>query len=828
MIDYPKRPGISQNTLIAAGIHFSDYPEPGSIEITYCTNEGDFTKFRRWRLPRADGPKYWQEPGSEVYVYYPPGCFRRNNGAQKFGLPLDAIFLPEGEFKTLSLLEIGVWAIGIPSFIVYSRDENGHRRLLRDLQVAVSKEKPSAFFFLGDNDTATNFEFARNAEFLASAVHPTKVFLPRIPIDKPKGIDDCREALGDGFDVFFTEMIRTAIELPRKITAPEIALLLLEREKGALKALSCLERERHFKRLVKMCGAAQTYGKSQATIRLCKLSREIVGLTATELKDAIQDQRAKDARERATAAAAESAKSESKQKTTTAAAEPGPQLPLIEMPEDDRYISEFALKLADILAPHEVFRRFDRCVVPRNDEQDRVSLAEVEPHEFRTLIERYCSPYYRRQAGDRVETVRHSLSAENARATLVSRDLLEGLRPIHAFNRIVLPIIDLDDKKTLRLLPKGYDDASKVYTAQNAIDYPLDMNFMSAVKLFHKLLEEFPFLPGDRERAKSVLIAAGLTLYARHLLSSNSLRPNFLVTANAEGSRKTLLCKIPIIAMQGLAPAGTVPKDNDEMRKLISGVALSGSSVFFLDNVKGHLNSESLEALTTSPFTQFRVLGQNKVIDVEHGLTVFLTGNNATSSSDLRRRTLIIELFMSESRPEDRAIKHPLDDEKLIEKRSEILGALLAFVRRWDSEGRPQPKYVNQSFPAWSVIVGGILEACLYDIPKPSPIGGSGGDRELIEMEKLVENLVHGTEYSFSELVEKAREHLLFEWIIGESGDLEGKERSRFGWLLKRFTDRTFTFDDCSDAVTTVRFRLSTTTARKKYLVEPVYGPTIP
>jgi hypothetical protein len=217
-------------------------------------------------------------------------------------------------------------------------------------------------------------------------------------------------------------------------------------------------------------------------------------------------------------------------------------------------------------------------------------------------------------------------------------------------------------------------------------------------------------------------------------------------------------------------------------------------------------------------------LGQNKVIDVEHGLTVFLTGNNATFSSDLRRRTLIIELFMAESRPEDRLIKTPLDDEKLIGKRPEILGALWAFVRYWDSEGRPRPKYVNQSFPAWNEIVGGILEACLYDPPKPSPIGGSGGDRELIEMEKLVENLVHGTEYTFSDLVEKAREHLLFEWIIGDAtaGDLEGKERSRFGWLLKRFTDRTFIFDDCSDAVITLRFRLSTKTARKKYVVEPV------
>jgi hypothetical protein len=172
---------------------------------------------------------------------------------------------------------------------------------------------------------------------------------------------------------------------------------------------------------------------------------------------------------------------------------------------------------------------------------------------------------------------------------------------------------------------------------------------------------------------------------------------------------------------------------------------------------------------------------------------------------------------MKESRPEDRPIKSPLDDDKLIEKRPEILGELWAFVRHWDSKSRPKPKYVNQSFPNWSEIVGGILEACCYDIPKPSPIGGSGGDRELLEMEQLVETLVPDTEYTFADLVAKSQEHRLFEWIIGDSNDLEQKERTRFGMLLKRFTNRTFILEIYSDAISIVRFELSSTTARKKY-----------
>jgi hypothetical protein len=551
--------------------------------------------------------------------------------------------------------------------------------------------------------------------------------------------------------------------------------------------------------------------------QLAKQLAPRLGVTTSTLREIITIRRRKPRAETGDAQQTEPKQESSPSETTL-------QLPSIEMPEDNRYVSEFALKLANILAPHEVFQRFNRCVVPRKDEQDRISLTEVDAQEFRTLIESYCSPYYRRRrkgAGGQIEIVRRSLSVENAKGTLVSRELLEGLRPIQAFNRVCLPMIDRDGK--LRLLPKGYDGTSKIYTAQNALDYPSNTSLEDARKFFDDLLSEFCFLANDKKRAKSVLIAAAETLYVRHLLSSNSVRPNFLTSANAEGSGKTLLCKIPIIAIQGSAPATTVPNDEAEMRKLIGAIALSGSPVFFLDNIKGHLSSSALDALTTSPETEFRLLGQNKIIDAEHGLTVFLTGNHATSDPDLRRRTLIIELFMAESRPEDRIIQHPLDDAKLIEKRPEILGALWAFVRHWDTKGRPKPRYVNQSFLMWSEVVGGILEACGYEPPKPAPVGGSDGDRQLLDMEKLVQNLVIGTEYTFSDLVEKSRELHLFDWIVGDSGDLEAKERSMFGKLLKRFTGRTFFLEDYSEAPTIVKFKLSAPTARKKYFVEAIY-----
>jgi hypothetical protein len=289
----PKRPGISEITLLAAEICFSDYPEPGSIEIPYWTLEGKLSAFKRWRLPsvRSNGQKYYQEPGSGVYAYFPPGFFRRS-AESRFNMAANSALLLEGEFKALSMSEEGIYTIGLPSFNVYLKDENKHRRLLRDLQVVFIREKIKTIYFLGDADTATNFEFSRHAVFLARAVFPAQVFLPRIPIDQPKGVDDCKDLFGNEFREFFSGIIKEAIALDRKCNETSLALLLFEREADRIKGLKGIERERQFRRIVKMVGAAQTLGETDATVRLRKLAAKVMAITVTELKKAINGHQA--------------------------------------------------------------------------------------------------------------------------------------------------------------------------------------------------------------------------------------------------------------------------------------------------------------------------------------------------------------------------------------------------------------------------------------------------------------------------------------------------------------------------------------------------------
>src|SRR5689334_8007366 len=89
------RPGISSDTLVLAGVRFSDFPEPGSIEIPYFDVYGQAIGFSRWRLPniRPNGQKYHQMPNSGAHVYFPPGGIKKST----------QLTIVEGEFKALSI-----------------------------------------------------------------------------------------------------------------------------------------------------------------------------------------------------------------------------------------------------------------------------------------------------------------------------------------------------------------------------------------------------------------------------------------------------------------------------------------------------------------------------------------------------------------------------------------------------------------------------------------------------------------------------------------------------------------------------------------------------
>ncbi len=284
------RAGISPETLRVAGIRFSDKPEPRSIEIPYHDPHGKPTGFCRWRLPRErpNGQKYHQLPDTGTRAYIPPPL-------HSFA-PSGDLVIVEGEFKALALIEAGIKAIGLPSFNTYTRDDKDDPQLMEGIADAIRYTKPDRILFLGDSDTATNYEFARNAVFLSNTAKPIPVVLPRIPVGGPgKGIDDCREALGAEFQKFWAGLVETAEIIDPKAGVGDLAARLLEREATALKASKGLKRDKLVRQVLKL--AAKCEMGSLAFDRILGFAASNFDCTKTALKKELNSIRAELRRE---------------------------------------------------------------------------------------------------------------------------------------------------------------------------------------------------------------------------------------------------------------------------------------------------------------------------------------------------------------------------------------------------------------------------------------------------------------------------------------------------------------------------------------------------
>jgi hypothetical protein len=461
--------------------------------------------------------------------------------------------------------------------------------------------------------------------------------------------------------------------------------------------------------------------------------------------------------------------------------------PKVQLPGDNYLLSDCACEIGRILAPKDIFRRGGLVFIV-NDRKDGLTLMTSEI--LRTWIEDYLVLYrVRKLTGtDEVIQFKHTISGADAKALLASPQFLAQLQPIERFNPIRVPVMRRDGY--VELLPEGYDRETESFTI-DSVPVITGMEVADAKEIIDELFSEFRFADGGR--SKAVAVAAMVTVFARGLLPSKSLRPCFIFVANCEGAGKTVTVKVATVPVLGYAPAGTKPGDETEMEKTLVAAVLEARPVIFFDNAKGHIASAALEGFLSAQDYGGRILGQTKTFRGENTAVVFITGNACTVSPDLRRRSLFCELFLEDERAEDRVFKNNLEVPVLLERRSEILTALWALIQDWDKDMRPKPSRSNSSFCDWSEIIGGIVEHAGYGCPLESPQIEAAADQDGTDMRELVTGIANGSARKavpFDEVVGIARTRGLFEWIIPPEGDLDARALSTLGKLFKRFDHR--------------------------------------
>lgn len=472
------------------------------------------------------------------------------------------------------------------------------------------------------------------------------------------------------------------------------------------------------------------------------------------------------------------------------------QLPRLQLPGAGVELRTFARRLGEILRTKDVYRR-DRVLVRANHRALRMD--PITPHAMRTVAEEWVAFYTERQTIQGVFQIASSMTLDMATAVLHAPVFLDQIPEVARINPVRQPSFRANGR--LVLLPEGYDRESGTFTFQSGIEYHEEMRFFDAVRYLDDLLGEFPFADvcsqTGQSRSKAVAVAGMLSMFAGGLLPGRALRPVLIYTSNSQRSGKSLLAKMALLPLFGTFAPQAWSENKEEMRKTLDSEVISASPYIIFDNLKGHVNNATLEAFLTSPSWKGRVLGSNQIFQADNIASVFLTGNQLSVSTDIDGRSLWVELWVDQADPQERRVKREIDEEWLSDPRNrrDILSALWAIVKEWDARGRPRAEGGLVGYGAWCGLIGGIARELGWGDPLCAPKLANAGDNQLEDMTDLAVLLlgeVQSREYTFAEIVEIARAHNLFDWIIPDEDELKPREKSMLGKMLRSYEGRIF------------------------------------
>lgn len=223
--------------------------------------------------------------------------------------------------------------------------------------------------------------------------------------------------------------------------------------------------------------------------------------------------------------------------------------------------------------------------------------------------------------------------------------------------------------------------------------------------LLDDLLGEFPFLaPADKAHAVALLLLP----YLRRLITGPT--PIHLVEAPAAGTGKSELvaaCLRPAIGAR--LAADPEQRDETETAKWITGKALAGVPVCWIDNVKYGLDNSVLANATTSPRWSNRALGSNEIIDIAFRPIWVVTANNPTLTEEMIRRVVRVRMDAEMAHPATRSgFRHNLQV-WVPAQRGNLIAAALTLLRAWVCAGQPRGSGHLGSYEDWAAILSGVL-----------------------------------------------------------------------------------------------------------------------
>ena len=223
---------------------------------------------------------------------------------------------------------------------------------------------------------------------------------------------------------------------------------------------------------------------------------------------------------------------------------------------------------------------------------------------------------------------------------------------------------------------------------------------------------DFPFSDEtpDSRSSKAHAVALKLEVFARQLIKG--VTPIYLIQKPTPGTGATLFVNaFAQIAFGGPAVAQAEVHNPEELRKNITATLMTGTALYWIDNVHHKVDNASLALATTTEVWKDRVLGHSKTVVLPVRCTWIISGNNVQLSSELARRSVLIRLDANVERPTERTgFRHPNLLGYARNTRGQLVWACLTLIQAWIAAGRPAGERTLASYEAWSETVGGILQ----------------------------------------------------------------------------------------------------------------------
>ena len=202
----------------------------------------------------------------------------------------------------------------------------------------------------------------------------------------------------------------------------------------------------------------------------------------------------------------------------------------------------------------------------------------------------------------------------------------------------------------------GYHSGSKTFVYSRGIEALLGDERVSkeGVKRAIAWFIEWP-LSGfmfDTPASRTHAFCGILTHYVRDLIFGET--PLFLVQAPTRGSGKSKLARLCIGINAPTFHDTILARNEQEVQKQILSLLRTGPTHILFDNVRGTVNSGSLDKVLTSDIYTDRILGRSETETYPNKAMWWITSNNAFLGGDLPSCTVLIGLDTGLERPEQR------------------------------------------------------------------------------------------------------------------------------------------------------------------------------